>query len=278
MNTVIHFIDVGQGNMVLIEASNERFYICDCNVTNDNENDVLNYVANVIGWGAEISAFICTHRDADHMRGIKKINNYFPIQSIWDSGYPGTTTTSSEYSDYMDLRRRVGSREKKRLTREDLGMTRLRYLSSKDERLEKNANAQGLVIKVEHWNNNDIGSSTILTGDCDAETWRYGILKDYSKSDVKASILMAGHHGSITFFDDPADTKNYYVEHMQAIKPSMTIVSVGDNAHGHPDDKALELYENYTSGSNNGNKVFTTQDKGTLKLTLKDDGWALNVV
>ncbi|MEQ3513510.1 hypothetical protein ABMY35_09260 [Pseudoalteromonas sp. BZB3] len=278
MDTVIHFIDVGQGNMVLMEASNGRYYICDCNVTNDNEDRVLNYLGSVIGRGASISAFICTHRDADHMRGIKKIHNDFPIQSIWDSGHPGTTTNSREYADYMDLRRRVGSEEKKKLTRQDLGMTRLRYLSAKDERLEKNANAQGLVIKVEHLNSSGVGSSTILTGDCDAKTWKHGILQDYSSNDLSTSILMAGHHGSITFFDDPTDTQYYYEDHMRAIKPAMTIVSVGDNSHGHPDKKALELYEKHSTGSKQGNKVFTTQDKGTIKLTLKDHGWALNVV
>jgi beta-lactamase superfamily II metal-dependent hydrolase len=72
MSTVIHFIDVGQGNMVLLEATNGKFYLCDCNVTNDNENLVLKYLGQAIGWGTPISAFICTHRDADHMRGIKK--------------------------------------------------------------------------------------------------------------------------------------------------------------------------------------------------------------
>lgn len=278
MSTVIHFVDVGQGNMVLLEATNGKFYLCDCNVTNDNEISILNYIGGVIGWGTPISAFICTHRDADHTRGIKKVHEYFPVASIWDSGHPGTTTNSTEYREYMELRRAVGFEEKKRLTRQDLGMTRLRYLSAKDERLEKNANAQGLVIKVEHWNSNSCGSSAILTGDCDAETWRYGIMKDYAASDVSASILMGAHHGSITFFDDPADTKNYYITHMQAIKPAMTIISVGDNAHGHPDNKAVELYEKYSTGSKQGNKVFTTQEKGTMKLALKDDGWSLNVV
>lgn len=277
MSTVIHFIDVGQGNMVLLEATNGKFYLCDCNVTNDNENLVLKYLGQAIGWGTPISAFICTHRDADHMRGIKKIHEYFPVGRIWDSGHPGTTTNSSEYLEYMVLRRAIGSEEKKRQTYQDLGKTRLRYLSAKDERLEKNANAQGLVIKVEHWNGTGCGSSTILTGDCDAETWRYGIMKDYSASDVSASILMGAHHGSISFFDDPADTQQYYTAHMQAVKPAMTIISVGDNAHGHPDKKALELYDKYSTGSKQGNKVFTTQDKGTMKLSLNDDGWSLNV-
>lgn len=278
MSTVIHFIDVGQGNMVLLEATNGNFYLCDCNVTNDNEDSVLSYLGGVIGWGTTISAFICTHRDADHMRGIKKVHEYFPVASIWDSGHPGTTTNSPEYREYMELRRLVGFEEKKKLTRQDIGMTRLRYLSAKDERLEKNANAQGLVIKVEHWNSTNCGSSVILTGDCDAETWRYGIMQDYATSDVNASILMGAHHGSITFFDDPSDATHYYTAHIQAIKPAMTIISVGDNAHGHPDKKALELYEKYSTGSNKGNKVFTTQEKGTMKLTLKDNGWSLNVV
>lgn len=278
MKTILHFIDVGQGNMVLIEASNGEYFICDCNVTNDNEHEVLNYVASIIGVGSKISAFICTHRDADHMRGIKKIHEYFPIGSIWDSGHPGTTTNSSEYADYMDLRRKVGSEEKKKLTRKDFGMTRFRYMSAKDERLEKNATAQGLVIKVEHWNQENCRASALITGDCDAETWRYAIMKDYSTNDVKTSILMGAHHGSISFFDDPTDTEHYYIDHILAIKPAMTIVSVGNNQHGHPDEKAIELYKKYSSGSKQGNKVFTTQDKGTMKLTLKDDGWSLSVV
>ncbi len=278
MSTTIHFIDVDQGNMVLITTTNNKNFICDCNVTSDNEYDVINYLDSVIGKYSPISAFICTHRDADHIRGIKKIHKYFPIKSIWDSGHTGTTTNSKEYSDYMDLRRRVGSKEKKKMTRQDFGMTRFRYLSGKDERLEKNANAQGIVLKIEHWNQQNCGSSAILMGDCDAETWRYAIMEDYSKSEVKASILMAAHHGSISFFDDPADEEHYYTDHIIAIKPAMTIVSVGDNKHGHPDEKALELYNEYSSGSNKGNKVYITQEKGTIKLSLKDTGWSLKII
>jgi beta-lactamase superfamily II metal-dependent hydrolase len=255
--------------MVLIEAADGRYYVCDCNVTNDNEDHVLGYLGGVIGWGADIAAFVCTHRDADHMRGVKKIHDHFPIKKGWDSGHPGTTTSSTEYREYMELRRNIGYEVKKRRTCQDLGMTRLRYLSAHDERLEANANAQGLVIKVEHWNSQSCNSSAILTGDCGAETWRHGIMRDYSTSDLSASILMGAHQGSITFFDDPADSNYYYVGHITTIDPAMAIISVGDNLHGHPDEKALELYEKYSRGSDKGNKVYTTQDKGTMRLTLK---------
>jgi beta-lactamase superfamily II metal-dependent hydrolase len=90
--------------------------------------------------------------------------------------------------------------------------------------------------------------------------------------------LHGSHHGSLTFFDDPSDDKNYYTSHIKKIKPAMTLISVGPNVHDLPDKKAIELYEKYSSGSSQGNKVFTTEDKGTMKLELKNDGgWSLSV-
>ena len=278
MSTIIHFINVGQGNMSLIETSDGKNFIVDCNITNENETAVLRYVADSIGRDTEIAAFICSHRDADHIRGIVKLHKYFPIRKIWDSGYPGTTTDSPEYQQYMNLRRQVGSIVKEKQKRQDLGRTRLRFLSAQDNRLSKNANAQGLVIKVEHRNiyNSQSEGSVMLTGDSDAQTWRYAILKDYDAQELSCDILLAGHHGSITFFDDPRAEKYYYQAHVKAMNPAMTVVSVGQNPHGHPDAKAIELYEKHSRGSNKGNKLYRTDRKGNMLVELKDSGeWNL---
>lgn len=279
MATIIHFIDVGQGNMVLIETASGTRFVFDCNVTDENEDRVLDYVGSRIGEGRQLHAFICSHRDADHIRGVKKLHARFPIRRVWDSGYPGTTTDSPEYIAYMDLRRSVGSVIIEKQKRDDFGRTRFRYMSAKDDRLPGNANAQGIVIKVEHRSANGDRTleSAMLTGDSDAQTWRNGIMVDYSKSDVSSSILMAAHHGSLSFFDDPDDEKHYYTAHMQAISPDMTLISVGENNHGHPDDTAIRLYRKFSTGSNKGNKVYRTDMKGTMKLTLKDSsGWHLD--
>ena len=279
MATIVHFINVGQGNMVLIETASGKAFVFDCNITDNNEDRVLDYVAGEIGEGKSLHAFICSHRDADHMRGVKKLHARFPIRQIWDSDYPGTTTDSPEYRAYMDLRRRLGSRTIEKATYNDYGRTRLRYMSAKDDRLPDNANAQGIVIKVEQRNQamDRIEGSTMLPGDSDAQTWRNGVLKDYRKSQVSSDILMAAHHGSISFFDDPNDS-HYYSEHLQAIKPDMTIVSVGDNSHGHPNETALRFYRKYSKGSNKGNKIYRTDVKGTMKLTLKSGGgWNLSI-
>ena len=116
----------------------------------------------------------------------------------------------------------------------------------------------------------------MLAGDTSFRPWKEKIVPHYSDAKLSTNILLAPHHGSLTFFDDPADDKHYYTQHMQKIEPDMTIVSVGPNVHDLPDPKAMELYEKYSTGSDKANKVCTTEDHGNMKLTLKGNGgWTL---
>ena len=117
--------------------------------------------------------------------------------------------------------------------------------------------------------------STMLTGDGSHTVWKDGIMKDYDTRELSSDILMAAHHGSLDFFDDPSG--NRYETHIRAIAGAMAIVSVGPNNYGHPDPTALRLYEKHSSGSNKGNKVLRTDKLGTMKLTLKSEGgWSLS--
>ena len=278
MATIVHFIDVGQGNMVLIQCADGTNFMVDCNITDANDCRVFEYIAKQIGRRGQLRAFICTHRDADHMRGVRTLHTLHPMQEIWDAGYPGTSTDTDEYKAYMQLRREVGSRLIEKQKYENYGRTRLRYFSAKDGRLPGNANDQGIVIKVEERNfdMSRVLGNTILTGDGSYATWKNGIMKDYNSADVSCDILMAAHHGSRDFFDDP-NSRYYYTEHIKAIAPAMTVVSVGPNNYGHPDETALRLYRENSSGSSDGTKVFTTERQHTMKLTLKSKGgWTLS--
>ena len=277
MSTIVHFIDVGQGNMVLVECANGTNFVVDCNITEDNKDRVLKYLADQIGDKGQLWAFICTHRDADHMSGVRVLHDRFPIQKVWDSDYPGTSTDSDEYKAYMRLRRSVGAYIVEKQKYRSYGRTRLRFLSGRDSRLPRDSNDQGIVLKVEQRtaDMSTVRSSTILTGDGSFATWKDGILNDYSAKELSSDILMAAHHGSLDFFDDPSSNQ-YFVKHMGAIKPGMTLVSVGPNSYGHPDETALRLYRQHSSGSNKGNKVYRTDRQHTMKLTLKaEGGWNL---
>ena len=41
MATTVNFVDVGQGNMVLIQCSDGTHFMVDCNITEGNKNRVL---------------------------------------------------------------------------------------------------------------------------------------------------------------------------------------------------------------------------------------------
>jgi len=276
MPTTLHFIDVGDGNMVLLELADGTRMLYDCNVTRDNELRVLGYLARVVGWGARIDIFVNSHRDADHMRGVKRVHALFPIQKVWDSGVTGTTPDSAEYRDYMELRRSVGFVEVQSLTRWEFGRSRVRVMNSKNDALPEDPNAQSIVMKLEHlYAPAQVPGSALLTGDSDAPSWRYFILEHYAKHDLSTEILLASHHGSLSFFDDPHDD-HYYLKHLEAISPAVTIVSVGDNPHGHPESKALEFYEAKSRGSSRGTRLKRTDQDGTVKVVLNDDGgWSL---
>lgn len=272
MSTEIHFINVGCGNMTLLCLPGGVTYLYDCNVTSANERSVLDYLRRAMNDRIGIDVFVCSHRDADHMRGIGKIHRRFPIRRIEDPEVAGTTPESPEYREYMDLRRRVESATIKPRTYRTIGTVVLRFMNGRDDQFS-DANDQSVVLKVE-----DSGSSALLAGDTSFLPWRDAILPYYEESKLKSSILLAAHHGSLTFFDDPQDTKNYYTAHIRKIAPEMTIISVGDNVHGLPDAKALAFCEKYSSGSKQGKRVFRTDREGNMKLTLKDDGsWSLNI-
>ena len=257
MSTTIHFIDVGQGNMALIQCGNGANLVVDCNIHAGNESRVLDYVKQKIGERGVIAAFINTHRDADHMRGVRALHRRFPIGAIWDSGHPGTSTDSSEYNAYMSLRRAVGSRVLKRGESATFGSTRAFVLSDVDQRLPDNPNDQGLVLKVTD------RESAMLTGDGSLAVWRDGILKDYGAASLSCHILLASHHGSRDFFWDSNGER--YTKHIEAMRPMETVISVGkDNSHGHPDAGALRLYQDHSTGIANRRKVHRTDTNGTV--------------
>lgn len=76
-----HMLDVGEGLMILIIFPNDQVMLFDCNVTDDNESTILDYLSanipfkiNSATGNAEqfIDVFVNSHRDEDHYRGLKK--------------------------------------------------------------------------------------------------------------------------------------------------------------------------------------------------------------
>ncbi len=261
-------MNVGFGNMVAIIFPNNNIVFYDCNLTNDNEKYILGYLELIMPKN-EIDVFINSHRDADHMRGIKKLNEKYQINEIWDSGVSGNTDTP-EYCEYMSLKKEINNHEVGPFENLDIE-PRVKFLNGRRSNLTE-TNSQSIVVKIE----GDY-SSIMLAGDTDAKVWKDYIMQEIP-SKVKSTYLLASHHGSISFFDHPNILKYYYAEHMRKINPDVTIISVGKNVHDLPNEKAVTLYRNHSNGTDKGSKIFRTDHHGNIIVELdKDRGSLISV-
>lgn len=259
-----HFLNVGQGNMAIIIMPDNFVIVCDCNITNENETSVFTYLSRVMptSW---IGVFVNTHRDADHMRGIKKLHEKYPIGRLYDSGVSGNTDTI-EYQQYMELRRKIPYDE----VSDGMYMQNypfVRILNGKRAGLT-DINAQSIVMHIDH-----DGSSLLLAGDSDVDAWLNYIMQG-TGAQVSSLVLCASHHGSHSFFNPDPEKYYDYVKHIEEINPAITIISVGDgNPHGHPDPLAIAQYEKYSYGTvDSGQKIFRTDIHGNMKLELHGQG------
>jgi len=266
----VHFVDVGMGNMTILVLPEGSVFVVDCNITDTNQERVLRYVRNAVGADTRIDVFIASHRDADHIRGIRTLHARHPIRAIWDPGVPSGDTGCEEYRAYMDLRRSVANKTIEARKRWTYGDATLRCMNAAWEDITE-PNDQSVVLKVEYGD-----SSAMLAGDTGYRPWRDKILPWYADEKLSSSVLLASHHGSLSFFRDSGEEQNY-TRHLTRVSPSMTIISVGPNIHGLPNQEAVRLYTQHSSGSNKGNRVYTTEDQGSMRLVLKaEGGWSLS--
>lgn len=107
--------------MHLIIFPNDKVMLFDCNVTEEKEEEIIRFLDRCIPrkydiakgeFVKEIDIFVNSHRDLDHLRGLKKINEKFKIKSIWDSGQTGANTDNDDYNYYMYLRRELKKKMK----------------------------------------------------------------------------------------------------------------------------------------------------------------------
>jgi beta-lactamase superfamily II metal-dependent hydrolase len=313
-NLLFHLLDVGEGLMCLIVFPNNTTFLFDCNVTNDNEARILSYLGRHIPsrWDPNeekylqwIDVFVNSHRDDDHYRGLSKVNNKYPIKSIWDSGQTGATTQSSDYQYYMRLRRAVRGKYGENAvivpkpSQYPLATINGAEIYCLNSSLEYNDEFRYLTYekfislvesrsiqegKIQHTNSIVFSIKysdrvLLLTGDSDYLSWRDKIMPHFEDTELlKTNILVASHHGSRSFFTDESlnDTvdleknpETTYIEHIYEIAPSITVIPCDNykSAH-HPNKDALKIYKENTTKA----QVYTTCEKWDLAGFISENG------
>ena len=249
---IVSFIDVGQGDSILIQTPNCKNILIDAGES-FAEGVVYNYlkVKNI----NKIDVLIATHPHTDHIGGMAFIINNFDIGSIY---MPKASTTKQEYEDLI---RAIKNKGLSIITAKagvtiDLDSSITINMVAPISKSYDDLNDYSAVIKITYKNN-----SFLFAGDA-SNISEQEILD--SGVNIKADVLKVGHHGSST---------SSSAAFLNAVSPKYAIISVGkDNIDGNNKQETLDRLNSV------GAKVYRTDESGTIIVTSDGKNIAINNV
>jgi competence protein ComEC len=247
----VHFIDVGQGDAILIEFEDAAMLI-DAG-ENNKGTVVLNYLKaqNI----TNLDYVIGTHPHSDHIGGLDTLLDSLPVDKII---MPAVSYTTKTFEDVLDAIEDNDLKITKAEVGDEYTLGSATFIivapnaSSYDE-----MNNYSIGIKLSFGKN-----SFLFTGDAESlseeEMLKNGI-------DLTADVLKLAHHGSTSSSSDAF---------LDAVDPSYAVINVGkDNEYGHPHaqtlqsmkEREIKVYRTDVQGS----VVFTT-DGSTISVNTED--------
>ena len=238
----VHFIDVGQGDSILAE-SDGHYMLIDAG-ENDQAGTVISYLkAQGV---TKLDYVIGTHPHSDHIGGLDKVIDTFPVDKVF---LPPVEHTTKTFEDVLDS---IASRGLK-ITKPkpgnsyDLGNASFTILSPVKD-YGNDLNNWSVGIRLTYGDN-----SFVMCGDAENQA-EEDILN--SGAVLKADVLKAGHHGSST------STSNAF---LKKVSPSWVVIQCGKgNSYGHPHKETMEKLKKA------GCQILRTDEEGTI--TAFSDG------
>ncbi|MHB0997808.1 MAG: ComEC/Rec2 family competence protein [Armatimonadota bacterium] len=219
----VHFIDVGQGDSVLIQTPDGRNILVDAGPS-ESSDDVVDYLTS--NGVQRIDLLVITHPHSDHIGGMPDVIDRFGVSSVLDLGYPHG---SQKYKEVLSkiLSRKIQYSTPSEWVDKQIGSGVSFHLVWPDsDNLKYNKsdiNDLSIVLRLSYGK-----ISFLLTSDIGTDVENIIL----SKNDkIRSTVLKVAHHGSAE------STSNEFLE---AVKPSFAVISVGaDNSYGHPSEKTL---------------------------------------
>lgn len=257
----ITFLDVGQGDSIVVEISDQKVYLIDAGGTlglpvreswrekrdpYEVGKDVLLPFLRARGI-EKIDRVVMTHGDMDHIGGMAAIVPRFSIGSVLVNGI---TPEGKQREILHQLQREgvpilTGSPGQ---TWSDLPGVEWTWLWP-GQTSEASGNDASVVLRLTAY-----GKSVLFTGDIEHEGERAVVQLGMSEVDV----LKVAHHGSSSSSTE---------ELLASLGPKAVVISVGaNNRYGHPSREVLQRFKKM------GSQVFRTDMNGAVTLILTPDG------
>lgn len=246
--TVI-FLDVGQGDAILIEAPNGNQVLIDGGPDGRIVREISKFISY---YDKSINLIIATHPDLDHIGGFPDFIDKYQIETY--SFYNLSSTSSlTEQINQKVAQNFINTHYLKagdRIILDDEAQIYLDILWPTEKYTKNDKNELSIVAKLTYGE-----SKFLFTGDAGIEVEEVLVAEYGDELDV--DVLKLGHHGSKT------STSQKFLE---STTPEYVVVSAGrENRYNHPHDEVISRVRDFISEEN----ILKTTDGSVV---LKSDG------
>ncbi|WP_291581552.1 ComEC/Rec2 family competence protein [Clostridium sp. UBA6640] len=232
---MVHFIDVGQADSILIEQGNSTMLIDAGN--NDDGKIIKDYLSkrNI----TKIDYLVGTHPHEDHIGAMDDVIYEFEIGKIF---MPKKTSTTKTYRDVVTAANKKSLKFTAPKVGDSFKLGEATFTILAPIKDYEDANDSSIVLKMKYGNN-----TFLFTGDAEGPS-EQDILN--SKSDLTADVLKLGHHGSRTSSSD---------KFLDAVNPKYGVITCEkNNDYGHPHIETVKKM------SERNIKLYRTDEQGTI--------------
>jgi competence protein ComEC len=262
-NLSITFLDVGQGDSILLEFPKGKRMLVDGGGLHEDRIDIGKNVIAPFLWKKKIKKIdylVLTHPDPDHLKGLNFIASHFSIGHFWDNGFQGDSESYSRLHETLLQKKIKRSSLTDQTPPQVIHGIQLSILNPPVTKVPLRTrqnpvllNNLSLVMKIQFKQ-----IAILLAGDIEQEA-EYRIMKKGLL--LKADLLKIPHHGSAS-----SSTQAF----LERVKPSYAILSVSERTIGRlPHPEVLKRYERL------GTSIFRTDRHGAI--TVVTDGERIEI-
>ncbi len=218
----VSFLDVGQGDAILIETPDGFEMLVD----GGRNSSVLRELSKQRSFfDREIDMMVSTHPDLDHIAGLVDVLKRYDVGTILMTTNEGESGAAAAFA-------LAAPKEGAQITLADAGQvtqlgasTTIQIFSPTGDESKLESNTASIVLRVVYGD-----TSFMLTGDAPQEIEDY-LVKTYG-TQLDSDVLKLGHHGSKTSTSDAW---------LDTVTPQYAVVSAGlDNRYGHPHQDVIQ--------------------------------------
>jgi len=281
----IHFIDVGQGDCMLIELPDGKIMVIDAGDSSAKVEVAIRDYLQELGVD-QIEYLLATHQDADHIGNMDVVFDNYDVLKVFRpyvlsthekaSNLPqgfnqgktasngGKVSTTATYYNFLQMIVDEGSEweffnKDSHITGSvNINEVPTEYVfdfltptASINDIAYTNANDYSPIVLFSY-----CGVDILFTGDAEEEVMHEYLNTYGSQYDIE--ILKVGHHGSYTSTND---------EYIKALKPEYSVIQVGlGNSYAHPRQEIVDLLHQ------NSSTILRNDRLGDITLTICPDG------